>query len=499
MISSETEALILRYYHAEHWKVGTIARQLGIHYGVVVRVLAKDGQAPATGASRARLIDPYLSFVRETLAQFPALPAARLYHMVKARGFTGGERHFRDTVKAYRPARKTEAYLRLRPLPGEQAQVDWAHFGHLTIGQAKRPLMAFVMVLSYSRQIYLHFFLDARMENFLRGHLGAFSIWNGVPRVLLYDNLKSAVIERQGSAIRFNPALLAFAAHYRFEPRPVAVARGNEKGRVERAIRFIRENFWPARTFHDLDDLNAQARAWCREVAGRPCPEEKSQSVQAVFDKDDQPRLLPLPTTPYPVVERMEATVGKTPYLRFDTNDYSVPHDCVRKTLTVLAEPHEIRIVDGAMVVATHGRSYDKGQQIEQADHIDALTQAKLAARTHRLNDRLISAVPQAQMLLTQAAARNEPIGRIAQDLLLLLDSYGAAELTSAIAHAMERGVPHPNAVRLALTLNRQAQRQLPPAVTTLPAHIKARDVAVRPPRLDVYDWLVIDAEENHD
>jgi transposase len=119
MISSETEALILRYYHAEHWKVGTIARQLGVHHSVVVRVLAKDGQAPAIGVPRARLIDPYLPFVRETLAQFPALSAARLYHMVKARGFTGGERHFRDLVRGYRPARKTEAYLRLRPLPGE--------------------------------------------------------------------------------------------------------------------------------------------------------------------------------------------------------------------------------------------------------------------------------------------------------------------------------------------------------------------------------------------
>lgn len=499
MIASETEALILRYFHAEHWKVGTIARQLGVHHSVVVRVPAKDGQAKASGVPRVRLIDPYLPFVRETLARFPALSAARLYCMVKARGFAGSERHFRDLVRGYRPARKTEAYLRLRPLPGEQAQVDWAHFGHLTIGQAKRPLMAFVMVLSYSRQIYLRFFLDARMENFLRGHLGAFSAWNGAPRVLLYDNLKSAVIERQGGAIRFNPALLAFAAHYRFEPRPVAVARGNEKGRVERAIRFIRENFWPARTFTDLDDLNAQAAAWCGEVASRPCPEEQSQSVQAVFNRDDQPRLLGLPETPYPVVERVETTVGKTPYIRFDTNDYSVPHDCVRKTLTVLAEPHELRIVDGARIVATHPRSYDKGQQIEDACHIEALTQAKRAARAHRSTDRLISAVPQAQTLLAQAAARNEPIGRIAQDLLLLLDSYGAAELTAAIVHALERGVAHPNAVRLALTLNRQAQRQLPPAVTTLPAHIQARDVAVRPPRLDVYDRLISNAEENHD
>ena len=145
--------------------------------------------------------------------------------------------HFRHLVACHRPRPKAEAYLRLRSLPGEQAQVDWGHFGHLEIGRARRPLMAFVMVLSHSRQIFLRFFLDARMENFLRGHVAAFTAWRGVPRVLLYDNLKSAVLERRGDAIRFHPTLLGFAGQYRYEPRPVAVARGNEKGRVERAIR----------------------------------------------------------------------------------------------------------------------------------------------------------------------------------------------------------------------------------------------------------------------
>ena len=125
--------------------------------------------------------------------------------------------------------------------------------------------MAFVMVLSYSRLIFLRFFLDARMDSFLRGHVEGFCTFGGVARVVLYDNLKSAVLERQGDAIRFNPALLGLAAHYCFEPRPVAVARGNEKGRVERSIRYIRDSFFAARKFTDLADLNAQAAAWCAE------------------------------------------------------------------------------------------------------------------------------------------------------------------------------------------------------------------------------------------
>ena len=230
--------------------------------------------------------------------------------MAYGRGYRGSPDHFRHLIACHRPRQKAEAYLRLRCLPGEQAQVDWAHFGHLEIGRARRPLMAFVMVLSYSRQIFLRFFLDARMENFLRGHAAAFEAWQGVPRVLLYDNLKSAVSERRGDAIRFHPTLLGFAGHYRYEPRPVAVARGNEKGRVERAIRYVREAFFAARDFTDLDDLNAQAEAWCNgQAADRRCPEDPARSVREVF-AEEAPRLLPLPDNPAPLLEQV-AVIGR--------------------------------------------------------------------------------------------------------------------------------------------------------------------------------------------
>ena len=133
------------------------------------------------------------------------------------------------------------------------------------------------------------------MSCFLDGHVQAFNFFQGVSRQCLYDNLKSAVLERIGNAIRFHPRLLELAAWYRFQPRPVAIARGNEKGRVERAIRFARERFFAARRFADLDDLNAQALAWCAgEVAERPYPEDLTRSVRACFE-EEQPRLLMLP------------------------------------------------------------------------------------------------------------------------------------------------------------------------------------------------------------
>jgi hypothetical protein len=212
--------------------------------------------------------------------------------------------------------------------------------------------------------------------------------------VVLYDNLKSAVLERRGDAIRFHPTLLELAAHYRFEPRPVAPARGNEKGRVERAIRYVRDAFFAARQWRDLDDLNAQAAAWCQGHAQeRPCPEARSMSVRAAFAQE-QPRLLALPETPFPTDERVAVSAGKTPYVRFDRNDYSIPASHVRRTLTVVASLSEVRVVDGAAVLATHPRSYDKGQQVEDPAHIAALTAHKRQARQHRGTDRLAAAAP---------------------------------------------------------------------------------------------------------
>jgi len=490
VIAPDIEAQILRYHHAEKWTVGTIARQLHVHHSVVRRVLAQAGLPRIGPPPRPSQIDAYLPFIRQTLETFPTLTASRLYAMARERGYRGSPDHFRHLIACHRPRPKAEAYLRLRSLPGEQAQVDWAHFGHLQIGRARRPLMAFVMVLSYSRQIFLRFFLDARMESFLRGHVGAFAAWQGVPRVLLYDNLKSAVLERHGAAIRFHPTLLGFAGHYRYEPRPVAVARGNEKGRVERAIRYVRDSFFAARSFVDLDDLNAQAETWCiGPAADRRCPDEPQRTVRAVF-AEEAGRLLALPDNPAPLLERVTVSVGKTPYVRFDLNDYSIPHTHVRRVLSVLADPHEVRIVDGAEVLAVHRRSYDKGAQIEAAAHVQALVEQKRAARQHRATDRLARAVPASQTLLARAAERGANLGAITSALIRLLDRNSAADLQAAILEALERDVPHPNAVRLALERRREQRGQAPQVDLALPEHVQRRDAPVLPHALETYDQL---------
>lgn len=490
MISKEIEAQILRYHLVEKWPVGTIARQLGIHHDTIERVLCQSGLPAIKKICRPSIIDPYLPFIKETLKKFPRLQASRIFWMVKERGYPGGPDHFRHFLARIRPRPAAEAYLRLRTLPGEQAQVDWAHFGKLIIGRAARPLMGFVMVLSWSRKIFLRFFLDQRMSSFLQGHIEAFDAFGGCARVNLYDNLKSVVLERRGDAIRFNPTILEFAAHYHYEPRPVAPYRGNEKARAERAIRYARHSFFAARTFEDLDDLNRQALQWCEGAsADRPCPEDQTMTVREAFEQE-RPRLLPLPDNPYPAEERVEVKVGKTPYVRFDLNDYSVPHTKVRRTLVVMATEKTVRVIEGDEILAEHQRSYDKKAQIENPDHLAALQEQKRQARQHRGMDRLQRAVPISAELMLRLAERGDNLGSATSALLRLVDNYGAKAVEDAITETLGNDAPHPNSVRRILERNRKTQGMAPPVPVPLPDDPRIRNLTVRPHDLKTYDSL---------
>jgi transposase len=322
VIDLETVTQIRHLHHAEHWLVGTIAAELGLHHETVESALAE--QPPAQPALRPSRFDPYVGFARETLEKHPRLRATRLWQMLCERGCSLGVRQVRAKVAELRPTPR-EAFLRRRTFPAEEAQVDWASFGHITIGAARRALSAFVLTLTYSRWIFLRFFLDQSLENFLRGHVSAFGDLQGVPRHLLYDNLRSAVTQRHGEAVRFNLRLLELASHYHFSPRACRPARGNEKGAVERSVRYIRDSFFAARSFTTLDDLNRQALLWRDEVAAhRRWPGDDRQTVTEAF-REEAARLLSLPAHPFETDLVIPVRSQKTIYIRFDLNDYSIP------------------------------------------------------------------------------------------------------------------------------------------------------------------------------
>lgn len=490
-VSDEQRARIRALFYAEHWKVGTIAAELGVHPDTVRSAVGTETFVSRGPKARANKLEPYTEFITATLLQHPRLRATRLYDMLVPRGFEGSERQLRRYVAQLRPRRAPEAFLRLTRMPGEEAQMDWGKFGKVAVSGGDRKLSCFVMVLPWSRFAYARFTLDERMDSFLRGHVEAFDAFGGAPRRVLYDNLKSAVLERVGEHVRFHPELLELASHYHFIPRPCAPRRGNEKGNVERFILYLRTSFFAARTFDDVDDLNRQLARWLRERAHRRIhPTDPGRRSVAEHHELEHPRLLPLPEhrPDTDCVETMRS--GKQPYLRFDTNDYSIPHALVKQPLSLRASEHRVRVFDADELVAEHARSWDKRQVIEVQAHIDALAAQKRRASELRGRDRLRALCTHADALLDDLARRGEPLRQRTATLNRLLERYGAAALDGAITEALDKGAPAVGSIAYLLDQQSRRRGQPVPLAVPLPPHLRDKDVVVVPHDMSDYDLL---------
>ncbi|HTQ78571.1 MAG TPA: IS21 family transposase [Thermoanaerobaculia bacterium] len=500
MLDAATLAEIRRLFYAEHWKKGTIAVQLGVHPDAVGRALLRPVGPPAPRKPRPRITDPYLPFLQETLERYPRLQATVLYRMVRERGFTGSAVQLRRVVRGLRPSRR-EAFLRLESLPGEAAQVDWADFGLVSIGSAERRLSAFVLTLSHSRALYVEFFFGQTLANFLRGHARAFEHFGGVPRILVTDNLRSVVLERRGEQFRFHPRYLELAGHYCFQIRPCHVARGNEKGRVERSIRFLRESFYATHSFTNLAALNESVRDWTTEIAAaRPWPDDPTRSCAEVFAAVEKARLLPLPKNPLDLSERMAVKSGKTLWVRFDRNDYSIPPAAVGKSLLLIATEVEVRIFDGLEERARHRRSYHQGERVTDPAHTAALLTLKRGASASAKSSPLRLAVPEVEPFLDAAFARHRSTALLTPRLTRLLELYGADLLRVALLEALERKTPTLASVEYLIEKSRREAQRKPPLPVDLADRPELATLHVQPHALGDYDQLgKVEEEEDTD
>ncbi len=497
MISNEQVAHIRHLFHAEHWKVGTIAAELHLHPDTV-RIALDTDRFRSHPRLRDRLTDPYLGFLRQTLQQYPRLRATRLFHMIRPRGYTGSITQLRRVVAELRPPRR-EAFLRLHTFPGEQAQADWAHFGEVAIGRARRRLSGFVLTLSYSRALWLEFFFDQSLENFLLGHVHAFQDWGGAPRSVETDNLRSVVLERRGDAIHFHPRFLELSAHYPFATRPCRPARGNEKGRVERAIQYARGSFFAARSFTTLTDFNRQALDWRNQVAHqRRWPGDDSRIVAQAFE-EEKPHLLPLPAHPFSCELMRTVYADKTLCVRFDLNDYSVPPQVLGRALTLVASPTIVRLLDGSTEIASHLRSYDRHQLVEDPAHRQALLAQKRKALGSTASGRLAASVPESQAFLQAAFERGESTAPLTAQLLRLLDDYGAAELAAALPEALEHHTPRLSSVAFILARRHRQRRHRAPLPVNLSRRPDLENLTVSNPSLEAYDELSEDPQDPDD
>lgn len=485
------EAEIRRLYFAEHWKVGTIATQLGIHHDAVERVLGvgKARSRPARKETESAVPSPlrdYETFVVETLTQYPRLRSTRLYDMLVERGYVGGVRTLRRHVRLVRPVPKSEVFLRVEPLIAEQAQIDWAYLGKLRFAGGTRQLWVFIMVLSYSRAIWAELVLDLSAVSLRRSLVRGCCYFRGATRQWLFDNPKIVVLERHGDAVRFHPDLLATAGRFCVAPRLCGVRKPQQKGKVERAVRFLRERFFAARTIRDVESGNAELLTFLDNIANvRPHPRWPERRVCDVLE-DERDKLLALPE-PLPSTDLVEPiSVDKTAFVHFDGNLYSAPSSYSEKALTLVASDSAIVLCDGNDEVARHVRSWGRRQVVEAPRHRADLLEHKRGARESKGRDRLVAAIPGFEILQERWVEAGRNVGFMTARALHLLDLYGVEVLGEAAREAIARGTHDPGALAVLCEERRRAASSPVPIDINLGAHVPDRDVI--PHDLETYD-----------
>jgi transposase len=486
MITPDSEAEIVRLHFAEHWKVGTIAAQLGVHPDVVRRILGIGVVRSPGTAPRSRLVDPFRDFIASTLASYPALCSTRLHDMLCQRGFRGSARTLRTYVATVRPQRHRQVFLHTEPLIGEQAQIDWAYIGKLPVPGGLRALWLFVIVLSHSRALWGEFVLDLSVYSLCRSLARAAKALGGVTRQWLFDNPKTVVLERVGHAARFHPTLLSLCAEMRAQPRLCGVRQPQHKGRVERAIRYLRDRFLAGRTILSVADGNQQLQQFIAEVAHpRPHPVLAPRTVADVF-AEERTRLLPLPN-PLPSTDQLVPVhVDTQAFVRLDTNRYSVPPNYASRTLTLVADDVRLRILDGAIEIASHPRCFGRHQIIESPEHRAALVRERRAAADLKGRDRILTVAPAFVVILERWALGGRSLAIHVTRAIKLLDLYGDEVFAAAVAEIAERGLRDVGALAIACDRLRRDRHRPVPVDITLPAHIDDRDVV--PHDLETYD-----------
>ena len=485
-IDIDKEHEIRRLHDVEKWKRGTIGTELGVHSDVVDRVLDRGAERPLVLAPRPGLIDPFKAYIDETLKSHPRLRATRLFDMLRIRGYEGGIATLRRHVADVRPVPRGEVYLSVERFIGEQAQVDWAHVGSLAVMGGTRPLWVFVMVLAYSRAMWAELVFDLTVESLRRSLVRAAMYFEGLTRQWLFDNPKTVVLARHGDAVRYHPALLDIAGAFRVQPRLCRPRRPTDKGSVERANRFLHDRFFAARTIVSIEDGNRQLLEFIRDIADvRPHPRFRDRSVAEVFAEEKE-RLLALPASLPETDLVAPARVDTTAFIRFGTNLYSVPPRYARDTVTLVASDSEVRILDGAEVVARHERSWGKHQRIEDPDHRRELLEQKRAGRIPKTRDRLLAQVKDIDALYTRWLDLGRNVGLMTARTGKLLDLYGAEVLVKAVAEVLARGLHDPGALALRCEQARRDKGAPMPLALELGDHVP--DCDVTPHDLGKYD-----------
>jgi transposase len=490
MITAEMRAQMRRLVLGEGWKVETVARRFGVHHSAVRRALRDD--AGVARPPRPSKLDPHKAYIVKRLTELPDLTSARLLLELRERGAQIGYSQLKRYVAQVRTPVPRKAFLRIEVDPGEQAQVDWGSFGHWRAGGARRPLSVFSMVMSWSRAMFIDFSLDQQMETFCRMHRRALEFFGGVPRRIVYDNLKSVVLHHVGSTVQFNPRFLAVAGHYLFEATAAPVRYPQFKGRVEASIKYIRHSFFYGRSFTSFDDLRAQAARWRDDVANqRLHGTTRERPAQRLLV--ERPRLRALPERPFDTDIVLPLIVSKEARVRFDSNTYSVPPEHVGKSLVLRADDHRVRLLLDGVEIAAHIRSWDKHRHVEDPVHVQKLVDRRKAARPAKKRDRFLQLCPEARLFLNEIARRHVRLDHEMDKLLRLIDIYGQTEVAGAVIKAIAARTFGVRYLRALCDQARFARGLGEPPELVVTGNATADDLVVEPHPMESYDALFDD------
>jgi transposase len=421
----------------KHLTVAQIAGELGLDPRTVALWLSRPAYQRRRGSQRQRAskLDPFKGQIVALLERHP-YSAQQLLQQLKTQGYAGGYSILKDFVRRVRPVRKP-AFLMLEFAAGECAQVDWGSYGSITVGSTRRRLSFFVMVLCYSRMIYVEFSLSQGMEQFLSGHRHALEFFGGSPAKIMIDNLKTGVLEhRPGLAPCFNPRYLDFAAHHGFTPVACQVRKGNEKGRVENGVGYVKKNFLNGLDIPSFSALNPAARQWLDTVANvRLHGETHAKPSERLAQEKLQ--LRPLPHVPYDCALLRPIGANGCCRVVLDTNRYTVPHLYASQKLTLKLYPEQLLLYHQEKLIATHPRSYDRRQDIRNPDHIQELLLYRHRAREQTCLQAFLSLGPQADLYVRRLQEKRLNTPHHIQKIVALSQIHGMDKVARALDDAL--------------------------------------------------------------
>ena len=484
MVDYETFCQIRDHLGRQRLTVAQTARALALHPRTVAKWAGEEQFRARAGVPRPSKLDAFKGQIVRWLDAHP-YSAQQIFQRLGEAGYVGGISIVKDNVHRIRP-RHREAFLTLDFAPGEAAQVDWGEWGTITVGSTRRRLSFFLMVLCYSRRMYLQFTVSQTMEFFLACHENAFAALGGVPSRLMVDNLKSAVLQRLvGSAPVLNPKYLDFSRHWGFKISPCNVRAGQEKGRVENGVGFVKKNLLAGLELPDFAAMQPAAALWVDTVANVRNHRETHQRPIDRFE-DERAHLLPLNPAGFDLARVCTVRATKQFRVPLDSNHYTVPSRYAGLQLTLKAHADRVCIYDGDQLIARHPRSMDRHKDIEDPDHEKHLLAQRKTGREQRLMVNFLALSPRAHAYLEGLQAKQVNARVHLRKILALVELHGRPAFVRALDDGLEL---HAFSAEYIANILAARQRIGPePAALQLTRRADLLELEIPEPDLSIYD-----------